>query len=295
MKHINFHQLRIFYTVAGLGSFSKASEQMFISQPAVSVQVKSLEDALGTSLFERSGRTIRLTDPGEVVFDYARRIFNLTDGMLNALRDISGLKTGRLVIGASTTPGDYLLPEIIGQFKQRYPGIEIELKTANSARIVSQLLQHEIALGFIGEPVERDELELVPFRKDEIVLFTPPDHDYAQVRVIASERLEKEQLILREKGSATRRWAEESLRALDISYSVAMELGSNEAVKNAVAAGLGVGILSRCAVQREITSGLLSLASVGGLRIERWLYLAFDRQAHQTSAEKAFIEMALGP
>ena len=102
-------------------------------------------------------------------------------------------------------------------------------------------------------------------------------------------------MILREKGSATRRWAEESLRALDISYSVAMELGSNEAVKNAVAAGLGVGMLSRYAVQKEITSGLLSLASVGGLRSERWLYLAFHRQAHQTSAEKAFIEMALGP
>lgn len=196
MRDINFHQLRIFYTVANLGSFSKASEQMFISQPAVSVQVKSLEESLGASLFERSGRTIKLTQLGEVAFDYARRIFNLTDGMLNALEDTKELRSGRLVIGASTTPGDYLLPEIIGQFKQRYPGIGVELKTANTARIVSLLLQHEIALGFIGEQVEREELELVPFRKDEIVLFTRPDHEYALGGVIPPDRLEKEELIL---------------------------------------------------------------------------------------------------
>ncbi len=289
----NFHQLRIFYTVAKAGSFSRASEELFISQPAVSIQVKALETTFGEPLIERSSRGLRLTEAGAAVFDHAQRIFNISDSMVEAVEDIKGLRGGRLTIVSSTTPGDYLLPELIGRFKELYPMVNVELHITNTPGILRRLLQHEIDLGFVGDPVEHEDLEVAPFRRDEIVVFAQPDHPYVLADAVQASDLRNAAFIMREPGSATRKWAEESLRSHGIEVEVAMELGGNEAVKRAVAAGLGLGMLSRYALDAELASGSLAIANVPDLERERWLYLARHRQAHLTRAQQAFMGLAL--
>ena len=293
MNNPNFHQLRIFRAVARTGSFSRASKELFISQPAVSVQVKALEEFFGAPLIDRSGRGLRLTEVGQVVLEHAERIFNISDGMMEAVQDVKGLRAGRLSIASSTTPGDYLLPALIGEFKRRHPHVEVELRITNTPGIVRQLLQHETDLGFVGDPLEHDELEVLPFRRDEIVLFARADHPLVCGPEASLDELGREGLVLREPGSATRKWAEEGLKGLGLHYKVVMELGSNEAVKRAVAAGLGLGMLSRYALDVELASGALCVASVPGLSCQRWLYVAHNRRAHLTRAQRAFMDMAL--
>ena len=293
MNTLNFHQLRIFYTVASAGSFSKASEELFISQPAVSVQVKSLEEFFGIPLIDRSGRALRLTDAGRVVFDHAQRLFNTSEAMVAAVEELKGLQAGRLTIASSTTPGDYLLPELIGQFKGHYPQVEVALHITNTPGIVRRLLQHETDLGFVGDPLDHDELKVLPFRRDEIVVFARPSHRLARAARVRPEDIHGEEFVLREMGSATRKWAEEGLRGVGASYKVVMELGSNEAVKRAVAAGLGLGMLSRYALDMEVASGALCILNIHGLRSHRWLYLAHNRRAHLTRVQEAFIQFAL--
>lgn len=293
MDELSFHQLWIFCAVARLGSFTRASEELYISQPAVSAQVRSLEAAVGAPLLDRTSRSLRLTEVGAVVHHYAEQIFNLQGAMKGAVEEILGLQAGRLSIASSTTPGDYLLPGLVGQFKARYPGIAVEIKIANTPAIVRQLLHHEVDLGFLGDPIRDEELETVPFRKDEIVAFAKPDHPYACATRVTTCDLEKDGLVLREQGSATRKWAEETLRTLNVSYRVAMELGSNEAVKRAVAAGLGIGMLSRYALDIELESGTLCVANVLGMKCERWLYMAYNKRAHLTAAQRAFMALAV--
>ena len=293
MAYPNFHQLRIFYTVARKGSFSRAGEELFISQPAVSVQVKALEESFGLPLIDRSGRALHLTEAGRVVFDHAQRLFNTSDDMLEAIEDIKGLKAGRLTIASSTTPGDYLLPELIGQFKGRYPQVDVALHITNTPGVVGRLLQHEIDLGFVGDPLDHEELNVLPFRRDEIVVFARPDHPSARSSGVSAAELAGAGFVLREMGSATRKRAEEGLRDLGVSYNVVMELGSNEAVKRAVAAGLGLGMLSRFALDAEVASGAVSIVNVPALQCQRWLYLAHNRRAHLTRAQQAFMAFAL--
>ena len=293
MMDLNYHHLRIFYAVAMAGSFTRASEELYISQPAVSVQVKALEEFFGIPLIDRSGRAIGLTNAGEVVFDHAQRLFNTADAMVKAVEELKGLKAGQLAIASSTTPGDYLLPALIGRFKGLYPGVEVALEITNTPGVLRRLLQNEIDLGFVGDPLDHRELDLLRFRRDEIVVFARPDHPLVGPDVAPAASLRDKVFVLREAGSATRKWAEEGLRELGVSYKVAMELGSNEAVKRAVAAGLGLGMLSRYALDIEVASDALSVVNIQGLQSQRWLYLAYNRRAHLTRAQQAFIQLAL--
>ncbi len=292
MDELPLHPLRLFCAVARLGSFTKASRELYISQPAVSAQVRHLEQAIGAPLLERVGRSVRLTQAGEVVYEHGRQIFALQEALVRNVQDLLSLQTGRLILASSTTPGDYLLPGLIGQFKARHPKIDVELRIANTPVIVRQLVQREVDLGFVGDSVEHEELTALPFRPDDIVAFVRPDHAYARRKAVRTLGLAGQAFVLREPGSATRKWAEESLRALGIRYSVAMELGSNEAVKRAVLAGLGIGMLSRYALETELAMGVLRVLPVRGLRSRRWLYLVHNRRSRLTSVQQAFIELA---
>jgi DNA-binding transcriptional LysR family regulator len=289
MNSTNFHQLYIFHTVARLGSFSKAAEELEISQPAVSIQVRELEKSLGNSLLHRMRRGLQLTDTGKEVYSYTQRIFALADEMQSAVQDIQGLKSGRLTIGSSTTPGEYILPWAIGRFRQRYPGIEVSLSISNTHTIVQKILSHELDMGMAGAPVSLQGLVSFSYVSDDIVIIEPPAHPLARKRTVTLEALKGQEFIMREQGSATRRTAEQCLAQHGISIHVVMELGSNEAVKRAVAAGLGLGMVSKFAVTPDTLAGFLKVLSVEGWRCTRPLTVFYRDDKHLPSAQRAFL------
>ncbi len=291
MQDLNMHQLRIFCAVARLGSFTRAGEELYISQPAVSAQVLALEQAVGTPLLHRLGRQIVLTEVGKVAYEYATRIFSLTKELGQAVDDLKGLQAGTLLIGASATPGGYLLPQVMGAFKERYPHVRLELSISNPAGIVQQVLRHELDLGFVGDPVSDLSLEASPYKPDELVIFASPQHRFASTHRIPMAELEKEQFVMRAGGQATRKWAEQSLREAGVQVQVAMELGNNEAVKRAVAAGLGIGMVSRYALDFELQAVALVIADVVGLECRRMLYIIRHKDKRLTMAHRAFLEL----
>ena len=182
MAEINFHRLFIFHTVARLGSFTRAARELDISQPAVSIQVKELERSLDTTLLIRMRSGVSLTDTGETVFDYTRRIFTLADEMTNAIQDLTGLESGRLTIGSSSTPGEYILPLALGRFRERYPKVEISLSISNTRTVIDQILSRELDLGMAGAPVDIRGLASFLYVNDEVVLVTSPTHVLARKR-----------------------------------------------------------------------------------------------------------------
>ncbi|MGN6697643.1 MAG: LysR substrate-binding domain-containing protein, partial [Thermomicrobiales bacterium] len=244
---LDLHKLRVFAAVAEHEHYSRAADALRISQPALSVHVRDLERYFGVALFERAGRNVRLTDAGRLVQDYARRILALTVEMDEAVEDLRGLRAGQLRLGASTTIGEYLLPDALAAFRRQYPGVEVAVEIANTARIADRLRHGELHLGVIGEPLANPDLELTPYRDDELVLIVPPDHPWATQTITIAD-LGTAQFVVREAGSATREVAEAALNAAGVRRTEALELGGTEAVKGAVAAGLGVAFVSACAV-----------------------------------------------
>ncbi len=285
----NFHQLYIFHTVARLGSFSKAAEELDISQPAVSIQVRELEKSLGCALMHRMRRGLQLTDTGKTVFGYTQRIFSLAQEMQGAVQDIQGLKSGRLTIGSSTTPGEYILPFAIGQFRQRYPGVEVALSIYNTQQIVEKIHNRELDLGMAGAPVSSDGLASFPYVFDEIVIIAAPGHPLFERKRLTLDDLVGQDFIMREQGSATRRAAESVLEGQRISVNVVMELGSNEAVKRAVAAKLGVGIVSKFGVIPDSMAGFVKVLKVEGWQCRRPLTVFYRDEKHLPAAQRAFL------
>ena len=290
---LNFHQLRIFYTVARAKSFSRAAEALDISQPAVSIQVRELEKALGIALFHRRPRGLQLTEIGETVYGYTHRIFSLSTEMREAVQDIQGLKTGHLTLGASTTPGEYILPVAIGRFRRKHPGIDVKLKISNTRSIIGQILQRELDLGMIGAmPAdEGGELAVSTYVIDEIVLVTSPDHPLAKRKWLSLGEVSEEGVAIREDGSATRKTAEECFAQLGIQPRVAIELGSNQAVKLAAQAGVGVGVISRYGIGAELKAGLLTVLDVEGWRCTRPLTLVYLKEKRLSPAQRAFLDL----
>ena len=290
---LNFHQLRIFYTVARCKSFSRAAEAMEISQPAVSIQVQELEKMLGISLFHRRSRGLQLSEAGNAVYSYAHRIFSLSSEMQEIIQDILGLRTGHLTLGASTTPGEYILPVAIGRFRLRYPEINVQLKIANTRSIVNQILQRELDVGMIGSRLGEasGDLEMSTYTMDEIVLVTGPDHPLAKKEKPSLDEIMKEGLVIREEGSATRQTAEECFSHLGIQPRIAIELGSNQAVKLAAESGVGVGVISRFGIGAELKAGLLQILDVQNWRCTRPLTLVYLKEKHLSPAQRAFLQL----
>ena len=266
---------------------------MDISQPAVSIQVQEIEKSLGVVLFHRRSRGLQLTEVGETVYSYAHRIFSLSAEMRGAIQDMQELKTGHLVLGASTTPGEYILPVAIGHFRRQYPGIQVELKISNTQTIINQLLQRELDLGMIGNRPERggEELEMSTYVMDDIVLVAGPEHPLAGQSNVSLEEVVELGLVVREEGSATRKTAEECFAHLGVEPKVAIELGSNQAVKLAAAAGVGVGVVSRFGIEAEVKAGLLQVMDVEGWRCTRPLTLVYLRERRLSPAQRAFLQL----
>ena len=285
---MNFAQLKAFLAVARHGSFSKAAETLYLTQPAISKQVQALEELVGTRLFDRLGRSILLTQAGNILHNHAHVAFQTLEEARETIAQLRGLQRGHLRISAASTIGTYMLPQPLGELKARYPGIEISLAITNKARVVQQVLSHEVELGFVGPPVEPAELEREEYLLDELVLIMAPTHRLAHQESVAVAELVEEVFILREQGSGTREIMEEELARVRVSLKKAMELGSTEAIKQAVAANLGVSIVSKFAISLEMQKGRLAVAKLPDLNLRRQLFIIYHRGRTLSPAAEEF-------
>ena len=253
-------RLQVFQTVARLLSFTKAAEELHMTQPAVTFQVRQLEEQFNTRLFDRTHNRISLTDAGKRVHECADRIFELYAEMDNAVRELTGDISGVLILGASTTIAEYMLPILLGDFKAKYPDITIRLKVANTDGIVSQVENNTIDLGVVEASVNNKNLVVEKCRTDHLVLIVPPGHELATEEVVPIQRVADYPFICREEGSGTREVMIESMHDAGVKttdLNIAMELGSLEAIKGAVESGMGVSILSNATIQKELKLGTL--------------------------------------
>jgi len=289
---LNFHQLHIFQMVATHLSFSKAAQAMKITQPAVSIQVQELEKFLGITLFHRRPRGLRITEAGEAVLAYSQQIFALSSQLVNTVQEMENLQYGHLVLGASTTPGEYVLPFVVGRFRQVYPGIHVELIIGNSRRIIQRILDRDMDLGMVGDQVAQhsNELEMMDFQDDEIVMVAAPDHPAAKMVNPSVNQVTKHGLVIREEGSATRLAAERCFHELGIIPTIAIELGSNQAVKQAATAGGGIGIISKLGITAEVKAGMLIELDVAGWECHRSLTLIQPKGRYLSPSQRAFRE-----
>ena len=253
-------RLQVFHTVARLLSFTKAAESLHMTQPAVTFQVRQLEEQFNTRLFDRTHNRISLTEAGQRVYEYADRIFDLYAEMENAVRDMTGEISGMLVIGASTTIAEYMLPSLLGDFKKQYPDINVHLKVSNSDGIVSMVENNDIDLGVVESPVMNKNLVVEECRKDRLVAIVPPLHSLVAEESVKIRDLLENAYIAREEGSGTREVIQEYLAELGMQPSdvhISMELGSPEAIKGAVEAGMGVSIVSEVTIHMDLQLGSL--------------------------------------
>ena len=255
-------RLKVFHNVARLLSFTKAAEAMHMTQPAVTFQVRQLEEYFNTRLFDRTHNKVNLTQAGERVAEYAERIFDLYAEMENSVRDLTGEISGTLTIGASTTIAEYMLPALMGEFKNRYPEINLRLKVSNSEGIVSMVEQNAIDLGIVEVPVSNKSLMVEVCHDDQLVVVTPPDHELAgSGAAVTVDEIVNYPFVSREEGSGTREVIAQYLLDAQVDLddmNFCFELGSPEAIKGAVEAGMGITIMSRSIIGKELKLGTLA-------------------------------------
>ncbi len=290
---MNFKQLEAFVRVAELQSFTRAARQLYMSQPAISFQIKALEEDLSVTLLQRSERKVALTEAGRLLYPEAKQMlghYNKIKAGLDALR---GLKAGHMIIGASTIPGEYLLPGIIGSFRSKYPGVRVNLRIAGSGDVLKWLQERDIDLGVIGAIGEQDNVEFTKWLDDELVLVVPPGHRWSGKTIDISELL-GEKLILREEGSGTRKSMFNILEKQGLcidDLTVEMELGSTRSVISAVQAGMGIALVSNWAAADIIEAGKLGETKLKGINLTRSFYLARYHPGIANYATDAFVDM----
>jgi DNA-binding transcriptional LysR family regulator len=292
---MNLNHLFLFRAVAEAGGFSRAAVSVHVSQPAISMQVGELEAQLGLTLFHRLPRGVKLTAAGQVLLEYARRLSALADETERAMAEMKGLCRGRLAVGASTTIGVYLLPNLLGDYRRRYPDIDLQFDISNTEDIENRLVDGTLDAGLTeGLPPKRDELESAVFLRDELVPIGRPDHPRLKTNSepLTLRQLCAEPMIMREAGSGTREVIESALAKRGHKLQrIPMVLGSTEAIKRAVAAGLGVAIVSNLTIQTELASGQLAILPVRGFQLTRPLHRLWWRNRAQDPATIAFFAL----
>ena len=268
MAHLENFGLKVFRAVAEHLNFRKAAEQLFLTQPAVTLQIKALESDLGVRVFDRAGGKITLTRQGAVLLEYANKLANLASEAERQLGS-DGSVSGELALGASTTIAQYVLPRLLGAFQNEYPKIQFSLQSGNTSEVVRWLLEGKVALGLIEGPARERGVRTEPFMEDELILIMPPSFDSNR---LSPAQLLATNLLMREQGSGSRRVVEMALEKADFklkAFKKVMELDSTEAIKSAVEAGLGGGFVSRWAIAKELELGTLKVAEVSGVRATR--------------------------
>ncbi|MCZ8511408.1 selenium metabolism-associated LysR family transcriptional regulator [Paenibacillus filicis] len=269
---LNFHQLHIFHTVAEKGSFSHAAQALHMTQPAVTMQVQSLEDYFGTKLFARSTKRVELTESGRALIPFARRSIELMKETDIGMSKFTHMLDGRLHLGASLTIGEYILPRLLGPFSQEYPNISVSMKVINTKQLLEEVLNHQLTFGLVEAEVSHPDVHTEAVLSDELRLIVPKQHPLADRERVTVDEVLQFPFVLREQGSGTRRVMEEELEKAGYApdaLRIVMELGSTGAVKSAVEAGLGISILSQSSVRHEAALGVLKVKEIDGVRFDR--------------------------
>jgi DNA-binding transcriptional LysR family regulator len=290
-SRVTVHQLRIFKMVADHHNFSRAAEALHLSQPAVSHQIKALSAAVGAPLFEEIGRRIHLTSAGTLLYEHASRIIADFEMAGQALDELHGLRRGLLRLSGDTTVGIYVLPDVLGTFRETHPDVDVSLDVGNRQHVYERLISNETDFAVVGRLWPRPSIPLTtrPFLPNELVAIAGARHPLAGMKRISIARLAEEPFIAREPGSGTRETAEGALRRAGRPIRTVMELASNGAIKRAVARGLGVAIISRHAVTMELRLGLLAQLAVVGFPLSRQWHLVYARDKRFGPVERAFL------
>ncbi|HOS96873.1 MAG TPA: LysR substrate-binding domain-containing protein [Deltaproteobacteria bacterium] len=277
---MNIHQVHIFNIAARTLSITKTAKKMHLSQPSVSIQIKDLEDALNVRLFDRINRKITLTDAGKVFFEYTERLLALIDEINAVMNEFGSGDAGRLVLGASSTVGIYVLPAFLGEFKELFPKAEIALHIQNRQEAMEQCIAGELDFAFMQEPPKHPDLQVEYFMKDELVIVCSPKHRWAGRGHLTMKALssEPEPIILREEGSGTRNLIEYVLKRYGIERKVTMELSSSEGIKRAVEANLGVAVLSRNVIRSEVSGKSLVALPIHDLNTVRDFFIVRNKK-----------------
>ena len=289
-KGVTLHQLRTFRAVAEQLSFSAAAHELSISQPSVSYQVKELEAVLGLPLIDRLGKRVRLTEAGEVLYEYARRTLTLLDEATLVMEQMRGIERGTLRVGASTTVGIYVIPLALGAYKKLHPNLALSLEIGARETLQERVKRGVLDLAVLSLPIADPDLESTSFMDDELVMVVPAGHTLAGRSRLTLRDFTGESFLMREPGSGTRIAVEMASRRAGVSLQVGMELGSNGAIKHAVEAGLGVAVLSSHAIELERRGGALVVVDIQGFPILRPWNIVHLRRRQLPSAVSQFIE-----
>lgn len=303
---MDFHQLRVFLEVARQKSFSRAAENIFLSQPTISAHVKSLENEIGTPLLDRGQRELRLTEAGKILFKYAQELLEIKEEAFLAIQKEYQIVQGHLGIAASSVPGAYLLPRLLKSFHQEYPQVTFSVLLRDTKQVLQSVKEYTYDLGFTGEPGIKEGLGQVRLVEDELVLIASPEIKIPNVKKIAVTESELPSIelsdclhmpfILREPGSATRKVFEKALRKRfgnNIALNVIGYFESQEAIKEAVKAGLGITVISKKAVEEELAAGLLAGYRLEDLPLKRNFYLVFRKKRILPPLSQAFLQFTL--
>lgn len=286
------HQLVVFEAVARHGSFTRAAEELFITQPTVSSQVKQLSKAIGLPLFEQIGKSLYLTEAGKALQETCHDVFGALDNFEMKVADIKGTKQGHLRLAAITT-AKYFIPRLLGSFCRQYPGIEVALQVTNHKEIARRLMENQDDLYVVSDPPAELDLCAQPFLDNPLVVLAPRTHPLADERNIPISRLDGEPFIMRERGSGTRQAVQKLFAQHKITVNVKLELGSNEAIKQAIAGGLGISVLSRHTLISEAATGELTVLDVEHFPIERRWYVAYLQGKQLSVIAQTFLDFLL--
>lgn len=289
MRHTTFRQMEIFSAIARLKSFTRAAEELHLTQPTASMQMKKLEDTVGLPLVEQIGKRIFLTGAGNALHSTCREIFDSLDRFEMLIADMKGMKKGYLRIGVVTT-AKYFAPRLLGPFCQKYPGVDISLKVTNRERVLERIAENLDDVYIMGQPPENLEIYSEPFLSNPLVALAARDHPLAGKRRISLKRFVEEPFILREPGSGTRIAFERLLKMHDFTPRIRMELGSNEAIKQAVAGGLGVAVLSKHTLALEGHASEPIILNVEHLPIARHWHVAYAKDKRLSVIAETFLE-----
>ena len=293
IRHTTLRQLQVFEAIVRLGSFTRAAEELFLTQPTVSMQIKKLTDALGLPLFEHVGRNVEPTEAGLALYKSSRELFETLANLEMTVADLKGLKIGRLRLGVITT-AKYLAPEILGEFSRLYPGIDLALKVTNRERIIERMHRNEDDLYIMGQaPDDELEVEAFPFAPNPLVVMAPRDHPLVRKKNIVLSEIVEYPFIMREPGSGIRDATLRLFAAQNLRPRVRMELGSNEAIKHAVVGGLGVSVLSLHTLALEGADGPVAILDVEHFPIHRQWYIVYPKGKELSLVARTFLEFAI--
>lgn len=291
---MNFIHLFAFYEVARAGSISAGAERLRVSQPAVTREIRELEERIGLVLFDRLPRGVALTEAGRLLFGHAEKIFTLADAAESQLKELSGLDAGHLHIGASATLGVYFAPDLIARFSERHPKVTVDLTVTNTESVEAGLRELRFAVGFVEGPFDTSILHACPIGQDEIAVIAASDHPLSGTRLRAIDLVDKA-VVMREPGSGTRAIVEDAYASRDLSIRPLMSVSDTEAIKRMLRVSRTLAYLSVLSVRDELARGVLKTIEVDGMRIDRQLHMVWLKERTLSPSALAFTDFASQP